>query len=209
MKYTAFLLDVVPHLAADPSEPVTVNAIKNAAIEFCKKSWIWREYTDPISLKKGVYTYDLSPNTSADISAVVTARLNDQALTPARQDELDEQLPNWQTVPGTPKKFSQLDTATILMAPLPDIDYPKGLVLSLALQPLRSSDELPDWIATQYWEGIALGAVAKLMLMTKKPWSDPQTGLDKRQQFEAAIGDAKDDVLKGLSRAATRTTPQH
>lgn len=209
MKYTDFLLDVVPHLAADPSEPVTVNAIKNAAIEFCKKSWVWREYADPVSTKANVAAYDLEPQSSADIAAVVSARLNGFALTASRQDELDEQLPDWQTKPGTPKKYTQVDTTQILLAPMPDVASPKGLILSFALQPLRSADELPDWIATQYWEGIAMGAVAKLMLMTGKPWSDPKTGLDKRNQFENAIGEARDDVLRGLGRAATRITSQH
>ena len=47
------------------------------------------------------------------------------------------------------------------------------------------------------------------MLMNNKPWTDINGGIDKRAQFDAAIGDAKQSALRGLSRAVMRTTPHH
>lgn len=207
MKYTAFFPDVKPHLNADPSDPVVENAIKNAAIDFCKRSMIWREYPDAITVLTGIASYDLEPESNADITMVMTARIDGELLTPQRQDQLDEALPAWQKNTGRVRQFTQLDMSSITLAPVPDA--PATLALALALQPKRTSSDLPDWIATQYWEGIAAGATSRLMLMNNKPWTDLATGIDKRSQFDAAIGDAKQAALHGLGRGVMRTTPQH
>lgn len=209
IKYADLIDDVLPHLAADPSDPVTENAIKRTVIEFCMGSWIWKAFPDPVNVKAGVNTYDLEPDTGTDVTTVLAAELDGLPLKARDIPVLNAEIPRWRTVSGTVKYFTQLDTETIILAPLPDVTIAKGLTLTLALQPNQKADGFPAWIYNQYIYSLVDGAVARLMLMPNKGWSDTATGLDRRAKFEAAIANARNSAVSALGIAPQRTRPQH
>lgn len=208
-KYSDLLDDVLPHLAADPSDPVTEYAIKRAVIDFCAGSWIWKHIPDPIDVQQGESAYDLELPPGADIAVVLTATVGVQPLSARSIEWLDAQLPGWRTNPATPRHFTQVDTEQVILAPVPEVNLPQGLALSLALQPAQSAKAFPRWISNQYLYALADGATARLMLMPGKPWTDLANGQDRRARFEAAIANARTSALAALGRAPTRTTPQH
>lgn len=207
--YTDFLDDVLPHLAADPSEPVTLAAIKRAAIEFCRESWIWHYLPDPQNVRAGVADYDLEPPSGADIAAVIDVQLANVPLTPKALEWLNVNFPGWRVTPAAVKHYTQLDTDQVILAPLPADNISQGLAMTVALQPSQGATGLPKWIANQYLYAIAEGAIARLMLMPGKPWTDQNTGSAYRARFEAAIANARESALSALGRATTRTTSQH
>lgn len=209
IKYADLIDDVLPNLAADPSDPVTEYAIKRAVIEFCAGSWVWRAFPDAISVKAGVNTYDLEPETGTDITTVLSAELNGVPLSPKDLPWLNKEIPGWRTTQKSVKYFTQIDTESIILAPVPDTTVKFGLSLVYALQPSQKSVDFPNWIYTQFIYAIADGAMSKLMLMPQKPWSDPATGLDKRAKFESAIANARQSAVSALGTAPQRTTSQH
>lgn len=209
LKYSDLLDDVLPHLAADPSDPVTEYAIKRACIEFCSGSWVWKYLPDPIDVTAGEATYDLEPLPATDISAVVAAEFNNVPLDPKAIEWLNHEIPGWRTTRKTPKYFTQVDTEQVILAAVPEASLTAGLTLTLALQPAQNSTGLPKWIANQYLYALADGALSRLMLMPGKPWTDLATGQDKRSKFEAAIANARASAVSALGRAAQRTTSQH
>lgn len=207
--YADLIDEVLPHLAADPSDPVTELAIKRAAIEFCNDSWVWRFIPDVQDLSSGVNEYDLEPPAGADVSAIIDVQLDNVPLKPRTVAWLNEHIPGWKTVPAAVKYYTQVDTAQIILAPLPDYNQSAAISMSAALQPSQLSTGFPKWIATQYLYQIADGAIARLMLMAGKPWSDPQNGAIHMMAFQNAIANAKADALSALGTAPLRVTAQH
>lgn len=208
-KYSDLLDDVLPSLAADPSDPVTEHAIKRAVIEFCAGSWIWKHLPDAIDVTAGEAVYDLEPLPATDIAAVMSASLEAYPLTPKSLDWLDDNRPGWRTTTSTPKHFTQVDTEQLILAPVPAATVVGGLTLTLAMQPSQNSTGFPKWIANQYIYALADGAIARLMLMPGKPWTDLQNGQDRRAKFDAAIANARASAVGGLGRAPQRTASQH
>jgi hypothetical protein len=207
--YSDLIDEVLPQLAADPSDPVTEQAIKRAVIEFCRESWIWRFLPDPQSVRSGLLEYDLEPPTGADIAAVIDVEYNKVPLTPKSVEWLNKEIPGWRATKAAVKYYTQIDTEQVLLAPLPADTVTNGLVMTVALQPSQTATGFPKWIANQYIYPIAEGAMAKLMLMPAKPWTDLANGQDHRTRFEQAFNDAREAAVSALGRAAVRTSSQH
>lgn len=209
IKYSMLLPEVLPYLAADPSTPLAESAIKGAVIDLCKSSRIWRHYPDPQNLVSGVQEYDLEPLPNSVVSRVLSCRVDGVPITPLSTDQMDETYPNWKTDVGQPGFFTQIDTSQIILAPIPNMNIARGLVMTLALQPSQASTTFPDWIAAQYMEEIAAGARGKLMLIPGKPWTDQKTGVMYMQKLQDAGSNARESAFKGLGQAITRTTSHH
>lgn len=209
LKYSDFIDEVLPYLAADPSNPVTENAIKRAVIEFCAGSWIWKYLPDPSSTTAGEPYYDLEPPTGADVTVVMHVALDGMPLTHRSIEWLDVELPRWRTTTGTPKYFSQTDSEQILLAPAPDSSMTDGLTMTLAVQPSQSATAIPAWLGNQYFEDLSNGAIARLMLMPNKPWTDLINGADRRNLFQAAIANARATAVRSLARAEIHSKSHH
>lgn len=209
IKYADLIEEVLPHLAADPSDPVTENAIKRTVIEFCGGSWIWKAFQDPVTVKPGVNTYDLDPESGTDVTTVLSAELDGVPLGAKDLPWLNVNIPRWRSVAGHVKYFTQTDTETIILAPVPDVSISKGLTVTLALQPNQKADGFPGWIYNQFIYALIDGAVSRLMLMPNKGWSDPGTGLDRRAKFESAIANARNSAVSALGSAPVRVKSSH
>ena len=188
---------------------MAINAIRRSVIEFCRETWVWKFLADPLSVQAGNAFYDLECPTGTDITTVMDVSLNNVPLENKPTTWLDEELPGWRTVRKTPKYFTQVDTEQIILAAVPEVNLSNGLTLTLALQPSHTSTAFPKWIFGQYYQTIADGAVAKLMLMPKKPWTDLQNGADRRASFLAGLAGASADAANALGRAPVRSKPQH
>lgn len=209
IKYSELLDEVLPSLAADPSNPVTENAIKRTVIEFCSGSWIWRHLPDPIDVTAGEARYQLEPPPGTDVSAVIDVAHNNVPLDAKTTTWLDQNIPGWRTERKNPKYFTQVDTEEIILAAVPDLNIASGLSMTLALQPNQSATGFPKWIFNQYIYDLANGAIAKLMLMPSKPWTDLANGGDRRAKFEAAMANARNNAVSALGRAPGRAKYQH
>lgn len=209
IKYSDLLDDVLPSLAADPSDPVTEHAIKRAVIEFCAVSWVWKHLPDAIDVTAGEAVYDLEPLPGTDVAMVMSVALGDQSLDAKSVDWLDANVAGWRTVASTPRYFTQVDTEQLILAQVPDATVTGGLTLTLALQPSQNSTGFPAWIANQHLYALASGAIARLMLMPGKPWTDLANGQDHRNKFESATANARANAVFGLGRSSLRTAPQH
>jgi len=209
VKYSDLLSEILPVLSADPSDPVTEHALKRSVIRFCNESWVWKYFPDPSDLVAYENAIDIEAPAGADVSVVMTVSVNGVKIDPRRPDWLDDEMPSWQTKTGTPKYWTQTDTDQIILAPLPDVSIVNGVTMTLALQPNQKQVGFPAWIASQYLYNIVDGAIAHLMLMPDKAWTNLALGASYMERFEDGIAKARGDGVAGISRAPTRTTPQH
>ncbi|MGE8446710.1 MAG: hypothetical protein ACN6O1_10890 [Comamonas sp.] len=200
--------DVLPHLAADPSSPVTELAIRNAAIEFCSTSGVWTYTQEDASLTAGQRAVELEPDMGAAVVRVLAVRYRGKALAPANQgkwlDEVEYGDPT-----GAPRFWAQNDTEQVLLHPVPVTSQAGVLEIDLALQPSRTATTVPGWIWAKWGERIVDGALARLMLMPGKPWTAPELGALHRQLFHGAMHNAQAGAITNRARAPLRTRSRH
>jgi hypothetical protein len=67
---------------------------------------------------------------------------------------------------------------------------------SLVFRPNHNSDTLPNWFFDRWAYGIAAGALASMMSMPTKPWSNPQLAAYWQRQYAGALSDAKSEITQ-------------
>lgn len=209
IKYSDLLVDVLPNLAADPSDPVSENAIKRTVIDFCAATWIWKYLADPVSILANEAFYDIETQSGSDVAMVMSLTFNNEVLTNQTPDWLDKNSSGWRTRRETPRFYTQVDSEQVILAGVPDSNIPNGLVATVALQPSQKSVGFPGWIYVQYVDTLVSGALSRLMLMPNKPWTDLQNGADRRASFLMGIANTRASAVMALGRGSTRTTTQH
>ena len=84
-------------------------------------------------------------------------------------------------------------------------EVPAGsITLRVALKPARAADSFPDHIGEQYGEAIVSGALAKLMMMTGKPWANPQLAEYHGRIVSDAISRARAREFRGYTNRSMR-----
>jgi hypothetical protein len=87
-------------------------------------------------------------------------------------------------------------------------DAGRAIGVTLALEPIRTAETLPD-LLERYAEDIGAGALARLKAQTGREWADGAGAAAGRAQFEAAIHRAAMSVAKGHGRARLRVRAYH
>jgi len=211
MKYwTDFLSEVMPYVENCPN-PIAQHQIRNAAIEFCQRTALWRRQMDQLNIAANIHTYEIDSDLSVDeaISAIdyayITETSGDTPLGVTTEDSLKQSDPIWRTKTTTkPEAIMMADTENCRLYPIPEEDIDNSLVVGLILKPSRDSAGLPDWIFEQWVEKIAHGAKAKLLSMKSRPWYNPQESADEQDSFDLAVTDATIRTNKGNSRQNTQ-----
>ncbi len=207
--YSILVPDVLAALRADPSDPVTESAIKRTVIEFCAATLVWKHNPAAMNVVASTATYAIVAPADASVVAVISAQLDGEPLSPKGIDWLDSNVKRWRTDPGRVAHFTQTDPSEVVLAPPPSASMSAALTMTVALQPTRAATGFPQWIYDHHGYVLTDGALAKLMLMSDKPWSDPQLGADARARFETAVASIRASADTSLGRAAARVTAQH
>jgi hypothetical protein len=193
-----YLLPLVPHVA----EPVAEQAVRDACIEFCKESLIWRTAMDPISSQKGEAVYQLDVPTGTNLANVVDLYYSEHRLWKKSVSEIAHHFSrNWMQMSGTPTVFTMLNPSEVTLVLTPDKSVTDALTGVLAFTPTRKSKNIIDFIFEDYAEEIARGAASKLMIMPNQQWTEPTMGLGYRKQFLSDMANARAHVNQGQVRA--------
>jgi hypothetical protein len=212
--YTAWL----DHVAVDVpgiTKEFAVDAIRNAVIDFCEKSRLYKYEPAAINVVASQASYPLIAGGAlpADTALwdVLYAAHDGVEIYPKGKAELDGLVTDWRlsTTTGVPGYYMLgVDRASIRLVTTPADSLAGGLTLELALKPLRASTTCPDWILENHIDAIKHGAKWKLFSMQKKPWANAQLALYHMQEFDIACGQG--DIMAGRdnTRAPLRTTPQ-
>lgn len=204
ISFDEFLTEVLPDVNGCP-DPSAINAVRNAAIEFCTRGNVWKVEMEIFQTESGVIAYDLdSPVNGARIIQVMAAFLDGMEIKPRTEDSLDAGMPGWRTIAGKPTFFFQPTPELISLASVPDGTYTvSGIV---ALCPTRKAGGIERFIYEQYLDVIASGAKARLMMMPGVPWSNPELAAFHDAQFNTGVAAGNVEAARGFSRAPIRTT---
>ena|SRR5687768_3135908 len=194
--WSAFFDVLSPDVPACPQE-AQVSALRRAAIKFCEKSLIWKYDHPDIAVAAGTEKYLVDPPDETAVHTVTYAEFNGRQIDTSTM-ERDIRVWNWRTAQGMPEYLLSEDVAVTLV-PTPDV--PGTLSMKVALKPTISASGIEDWIFREYQEAIVHGALARLMLSPKKPYSDPALAGYHEQMF--LIKTARAGVREAKSRNRT------
>lgn len=203
--YTSFLPQVMPYVRDCP-QPIIEDAIRNAAIEFCEKTYIWKDDLAAISIVGGTSEYAISVPTGAALVSVEACWYSDRLLIPKGADELARifRLCDWRSAEGDPVYYTHTTPNSIVVVPTPQNDVADSLKIRAVLCPTRASTTVEDFIYDDYLDTIAAGARARLYAIPGQPFSDMSLALLSRREFLAGVGEAKIKANKGMTRASLR-----
>lgn len=205
--YEAFFPEVLPYVH-DVPEFVALNAIRNACIEFCEKSDYIIYTHDPITILPRVNTYELDLPTGTTLSRLIAGWVGNLPLTFKSEEDLQRIYPlDWRQMGGRPQYITQAVPEEVIICPFSDYKMPSGMKLIASLKPTRASTTVDSLIYERWAEHIGFGARARLYDTPNQPYYDPSQAVKFRTWFESAIGEAKMERNRGLTRNVTRVRP--
>lgn len=226
-----FLPHVLPWVSGCP-DPVAEAQIRNAMAEFCAYTKVWRHVVRGlpattsqrivIPVPPGVVVHDIEG-----------AWLDGRPLAPVPYHDLDSH--DLDDLGGVPQGFTQVRPGEIALVPRGTGTLRLSLILKPSLHPrgkntiaysvfspdvfdgtyeedqvpVPGTFVVPDFIMEQHGQAIGDGALARIKMMPRQPWSDVQQAAIHRAAFEAAMKASWSRNLTGQQRAPRRTRPQY
>ncbi|MPZ36678.1 MAG: hypothetical protein GEU95_01225 [Rhizobiales bacterium] len=206
MKDLELILPRVMEKAAACPEPTALRHIRDAAIEFCRRTRVWREQDtfeittegcEGLAPFLGTQIYEISH------AAFTNDDCGDRPLDPVTMDWLDKERPRWRDQEGTPRYITQSNPNTVRITPKAE----GSLRLELILLPAIDTDQLPDILIDTYACEIADGAIAKV-LMLPADWGNPGLAAAHAAMFDGHLGRFGNRVSRGQQRALRRPRAQ-
>lgn len=203
--YESFLPDVV-QFVRDVPEIVAVQAIRNAAIQFCEKTRVLQTELQPMDMTAEVSVYGFEPDVGYKVVDIMEAWYGDQLLIPKAVEELTRiyRTSNWNDLDGNPYYYFRSRTQEITLVPKPKVTEAAKLKLRVAVVPSRASSVIDEEIFERYYEYITLGARARLYDTSGQPYYDPKAAQLYLKRFSDSMNEVRTRVAKGLTRAAVQ-----
>lgn len=188
---------VLPHASGCP-DIIAKQAIRLAAIELCTKSGIWREYQIPVitvALQTS-YAYSLDLNQQVTkLRSLTLDGVDVDLVEPAIGKERDQ---CGDTGPYAYGGFSGFELHPAQEAGMSIVTYSE-------VAPSMTATTLPDGLS-RYMEGLAQGALSRILTAKDKQYSDPAGAANAQAQWAGVVAGAVSDAMAGFSRATMRTT---
>jgi len=171
--------------APDCPRFIIVKALREAAIELCEVSDIWQAELEDLPLTIGVTDYDLSPPTGAQINHVLGVfRTEGNSRQPLRKVDQIAVLSSIAT--GRPSVFSQNDSDTLTLSPIPDATETLSVLYSL--KPSNTATSIPDAVAKENTDALMYGATYRLLSMPQTSWNNPPMAAEHYRRWRSALG---------------------
>jgi hypothetical protein len=201
MKLWSELYDLVtPDLPGCPFAAVN-SALRQSAIAFCEQSLAWKEEHPPVAVRAATAEYAFIPPTGAAVHAITYAQLNGKEIS-SHTGELHSATKDWRNQTGTPE-YVLGGTSSLRLVPEPDAAG--TLTMTVALKPSASAAGIDEGLFNEYREAIVHGALARLMLSPRKPYTNTQLAQYHQQQFAIGTAMAGTRAARSFTRAPLRT----
>jgi hypothetical protein len=205
---------ILPHIPAVPG-PALEMAVRDAAIDFCRDTLIWKEWLDRISIAPLDKDYALALPVAfslyGDIEQVYqvffkeTGADDDQfaLLNPTTEDEMESYFGGgWMfSQAEQPSRYyiSASDPTTLFLHPTPTVAATLGLLVRVYCAPLQTAQVLPDFLAG-YVNAIKAGALSRLFGVRGMPWYDKQ----EEEKWGTIYGLERDNAIVPATKGPIR-----
>lgn len=202
--FESFLPNLTQYVP-DVPELVALNAIRNAAIEFCERTLIWQFDMDAMLAIKGVSTYEIDVSAGVKFVDVMFGYSDNRLLIPRSADELTRlyRWIDWREVRGEPAFITRVSAKEVIVVPMPDKAGPK-ISVRAAFAPTRDASGVGVDVFENYVEIVCNGARARLYNTPGQPYYDKNSALEFDRRFRAGISEVRVMVNKSLTRSSPK-----
>lgn len=207
------IADLVPFVRIElPGvlDSVIVQAIAQAASEFCFITRTWDEIQDPITLVDGQGQYDIDFPPDARAIGVGDVWAADRELESITMGLLALKLPTWQTSQSNQPIYynASRDWKQISVYPIPMNALSAQLTFRVHYAPTINSTTLPDFLAERYFDVLASGAKARLMRMQNVNWTNMAAAAMHQKVFDDAVVSGQIDQFHDRVPGSVRVKPR-
>lgn len=199
--WSSFYDFISPDLPGCPFGAIDVS-LRLAAIAFCEQSLAWKYEHPEITVVVDTAEYSFVPPTASVVHAITYAEFDGEEIQ-ANVAQENIGIWDWRNQTGTPEYILGGATALTLV-PTPDVAG--TLTLTVTLKPSPTADGIDDDIFNEYREAIVHGALARLLLSPKKPYTDAGLASYHQHQFIIKAGAAGLRAARNYTRAPLRTS---
>jgi hypothetical protein len=197
----AFLRLVEINARAAP-EPLILQSIRQAALRFCERTRLWRDY-DTIDTD-GADPEPISVPNDSVLFEVAACSQGCKVLDPITLDRLVHERPNWRTEPigctGGSRWYICPEFGTIQALPR----CAGTLTIETVVKPCATADSLPDFLLEHYGQDIANGASALVLAKPNVAFGNPQLAAVLGGMFESRLGSLSNAGSAGQQKARAR-----
>ncbi|HTJ55870.1 MAG TPA: hypothetical protein VL380_10715, partial [Nitrosospira sp.] len=157
-------------------------ALRLVTINFCEHSLAWTYAHPDIPVTPNIDSYAFTPPAGAVVHAIIRAEFNGRRIDFSRA-EADREISgrNRTGIPG----YVRASAMSLILTPTPDTSG--TLAMTVALKPSPDAAGIDDSIFDEYREAIVHGALARLMLSPKKPYTNMQLAQYHEQLFAIRV----------------------
>lgn len=222
MDFDQLLPEILPDVPGC-ADPIAIRAIRNAVVEFCERTALYRSTLAAIDVVADTAEYALAAPAGYAVVDVRRATLDGYPLTFKSQDQLDREwnedargmalylyhrkvgegldAKSWQTaVSDRPQTYFMTNPSTIRLVGIPTTAITGGLLVTVALKPTPAATQIVDWLYNDYYRTLAYGALAELLKLPKKPWTDMALASHYHRLFNEGIEKAHGESLRDHGR---------
>ena len=186
--YSSLVKEVLPYVPLCPDSLVEQN-IRAAAIEFCERSKAYILDLDAFSTIAGVYEYDFDIPTGTEVHQILYMTEDGNDMDPISPRSLELNYPDWRDRTGNPHVYLQKTPTSFWVVPVPS--GTRQVIVSVALKPSRTSNNIDTTIANQYRDAIIYGALYRLLRIPSREWTDVGAAREYLAQFNLEIRQAE------------------
>ena len=195
MKFLDFAQIVRPECHGAP-DFIIERAVRDSAIEFCKRTGVYIPEPEEILAVAGVNEYDLSVPSGTELNYITDIFADSFKLQPVSYNTLLEKLGDGSNK-GAPAYYAQRDNAQFFVAPIPDAT--KKLRVLYSLKPSSTATSIPDTVGKENKEAIAQGAIYRLQMMPGQAFTDMGSASNNKTLYERQVGRTIRQVKYGFS----------
>jgi hypothetical protein len=185
VRYSDFFLYVLSEVPGCP-EFTAERAIRDACIDFCARTDIFRAEPATITLIPNITAYELDAPAGTEPNRV---KLVSRAGRPLNQLQYEEAFLRIEaSQPTAPAFWSQTDNSALLVGPKPKERERVSVLYSL--KPTASSSSIPDTIGLEWRETLVSGALFRLQMMVGSPWANGAAAQANASVYEAGVKSA-------------------
>ncbi len=199
---TEFLPEVLPHVPGCP-QPVAVNAVRNAVIEFLADTGLL-EQTVAVSLSPEEVEYSIDVDTGRVATTVVRAACNGQIVTPSSPAMLQGQNPLWHAERGMPRHVF-IRSGMLVVVPIPVKAGELSVTFSCSYS--RRTEKVDDFVLEDWIEAVSYGALSRLFALPG-PFVNEQRAMVFRSLFVSEKDRAKVSRLTGSAEQSLHMLPR-
>lgn len=212
--FDSFLPYILPY-APGASDPVAYQALRDAAIDFCRRSLIVQRVAAQ-NVVATTQTYTVTVPTDMQFNRLLGVGWNGTWLPSVSPDDVENDTvlqgaTIGTNVPqsGSPQQYFQKTPTDVTFGlfPIPDTSLANGLTVKAAFIPTMTCTALEDVLFNDYAEALAAGALMRLVVMPNQPFTAPSMAPAYKAVYEAGVNEAKRQREHGKLTSNRRVRP--